>query len=48
MTVDFPQDSSRNKAKWFMEEGALPSYSIAEVTAGFKAHPDLLEQRFNC
>jgi hypothetical protein len=23
-----------------MEEGALPSYSIAEVQAGFKAHPD--------
>ena len=33
---------TRNKAKWFMEEGALPSYSIAEVQAGFKAHPDLL------
>jgi cytochrome c oxidase subunit 3 len=33
---------TRDKAKWFMEEGALPSYSIAEVQAGFKAHPDLL------
>jgi cytochrome c oxidase subunit 3 len=22
--------------------GALPSYSVAEVQAGFKAHPDLL------
>ncbi|MFT5252148.1 MAG: cytochrome c oxidase subunit 3 [Flavobacteriales bacterium] len=33
---------TRNKAKWFMEEGALPSYSVAEVQAGFKAHPDLL------
>ncbi len=32
----------RNKAKWFMEEGELPSYSVAEVQAGFKAHPDLL------
>jgi cytochrome c oxidase subunit 3 len=25
-----------------MEEDALPSYSVAEVQAGFKAHPDLL------
>lgn len=31
-----------NKAKWFMEESAVPSYSVAEVQAGFKAHPDLL------
>ena len=33
---------TRNKAKWFMDEPALPSYSVAEVQAGFKAHPDLL------
>ncbi|MBP6756624.1 MAG: cytochrome c oxidase subunit 3 [Bacteroidia bacterium] len=33
---------TRNKAKWFMSEPALPSYSVAEVQAGFKAHPDLL------
>jgi cytochrome c oxidase subunit 3 len=33
---------TRSKSKWFMEEGTLPSYSIAEVQAGFKAHPDLL------
>jgi cytochrome c oxidase subunit 3 len=33
---------TRDKGKWFMEEGALPSYSVAEVQAGFKAHPDLL------
>ena len=33
---------TRNKAKWFMEEPALPSYSVAEVQAGFEAHPDLL------
>jgi cytochrome c oxidase subunit 3 len=32
---------TRDKGKWFMEEGALPSYSVAEVQAGFKAHPDL-------
>ena len=33
---------TRNKAKWFMSEPALPSYSVAEVQAGFKAHPELL------
>jgi cytochrome c oxidase subunit 3 len=33
---------TRDKAKWFMEEGSLPSYSVAEVQEGFKAHPDLL------
>ncbi|MEY4964262.1 MAG: hypothetical protein RLZZ323_1581 [Bacteroidota bacterium] len=33
---------SRNKAKWFMDEPTLPTYSVAEVQAGFAAHPDLL------
>jgi cytochrome c oxidase subunit 3 len=33
---------TRNKGKWFMEEPSLPSYSVAEVQAGFEAHPDLL------
>jgi cytochrome c oxidase subunit 3 len=33
---------TRNKGRWFMSEPALPSYSVAEVQAGFKAHPDLL------
>jgi cytochrome c oxidase subunit 3 len=33
---------TRNKAKWFMEEPTLPSFSVAEVQAGFEAHPDLL------
>jgi cytochrome c oxidase subunit 3 len=33
---------TRNKGKWFMSEPSLPSYSVAEVQAGFKAHPDLL------
>ncbi len=33
---------TRNKAKWFMSEPALPSYSVAEVQAGFKANPDVL------
>jgi cytochrome c oxidase subunit 3 len=32
----------RNKGKWFMEEGSLPTYTVAEVQAGFKAHPELL------
>lgn len=31
-----------NKGSWFVSESALPSYSVAEVQAGFKAHPDLL------
>ncbi len=31
-----------NKAKWFMSEPSLPTYTVAEVQAGFKAHPDLL------
>ncbi|WP_348813298.1 cytochrome c oxidase subunit 3 [Flavobacterium maritimum] len=33
---------TKNKGKWFMKEGSLPSYSVAEVQAGFKAHPELL------
>jgi cytochrome c oxidase subunit 3 len=33
---------TRNKGKWFMDEPTLPSYSVAEVQAGFEAHPDLL------
>ena len=33
---------TRDKGKWFMAEAELPSYSVAEVQAGFKAHPDLL------
>ncbi|MBP6181462.1 cytochrome c oxidase subunit 3 [Flavobacterium sp.] len=33
---------TRNKGKWFMDESSLPAYSVAEVQAGFKAHPDLL------
>src|SRR6476620_10864291 len=32
----------RSKGKWFMNETALPTYSVAEVMAGFKAHPELL------
>nr|WP_315162851.1 cytochrome c oxidase subunit 3 [uncultured Flavobacterium sp.] len=33
---------TRNKGNWFMSESALPTYSVAEVQAGFKAHPDIL------
>ncbi|MFA9186936.1 cytochrome c oxidase subunit 3 [Flavobacterium sp. FBOR7N2.3] len=33
---------TRNEGTWFMEEAALPTYSVAEVQAGFKANPDLL------
>ncbi|KVV14501.1 cytochrome c oxidase subunit 3 [Flavobacterium sp. TMP13] len=32
-----------NDAKWFMSDAeTLPTYSVAEVQAGFTAHPDLL------
>jgi cytochrome c oxidase subunit 3 len=31
-----------SKGAWFVSESALPTYSVAEVQAGFKAHPDLL------
>ncbi|MFA9190853.1 cytochrome c oxidase subunit 3 [Flavobacterium sp. FZUC8N2.13] len=33
---------TRNEGVWFMEEATLPTYSVAEVQAGFKANPDLL------
>ncbi len=33
---------TRSKGRWFMEEATLPTYSVAEVQAGFEAHPDLL------
>jgi cytochrome c oxidase subunit 3 len=34
---------SRDKTTWFMEDThALPTYTVAEVQAGFKANPDLL------
>ena len=33
---------TRSKGRWFMEETTLPTYSVAEVQAGFKSHPDLL------
>jgi cytochrome c oxidase subunit 3 len=33
---------TRGKAKWFMEEGSLSTYSVEQIQAGFKSHPDLL------
>jgi cytochrome c oxidase subunit 3 len=33
---------TRGKGRWFMEEPTLPSYSVVEVQAGFKSHPELL------
>jgi cytochrome c oxidase subunit 3 len=31
----------RNKGRWFMEEPSLPTYTVAEVQAGFAAHPNI-------
>ena len=31
----------RNKGRWFMEESSLSTYTVAEVKAGFDAHPNL-------
>jgi cytochrome c oxidase subunit 3 len=37
------ENLTRSHGKWFMEsEESLASYSVAEVQAGFKAHPELL------
>lgn len=36
------EELARSKATWFMSESALPSYTVAEIQAGFEAHPDLL------
>jgi len=34
---------TRSKEKWFMEDAETqPTYSVAEIQAGFKAHPELL------
>ncbi|WP_264536239.1 cytochrome c oxidase subunit 3 [Flavobacterium sp. N1736] len=34
---------TRSKEKWFMEDAETqPTYTVAEVQAGFKAHPELL------
>jgi cytochrome c oxidase subunit III len=33
---------TRSKGRWFMDEPTLSTYSVTEVQAGFKAHPELL------
>jgi cytochrome c oxidase subunit III len=43
--VTLPEERVRHESKngiWFEEEAALPSYSVAEVQAGFKANPNVL------
>ncbi|MGK4566157.1 cytochrome c oxidase subunit 3 [Flavobacterium sp. 3HN19-14] len=43
--VQLPEEReqlTRNKGKWFMKEAALPTFSVTEVQAAFKAHPELL------
>jgi cytochrome c oxidase subunit 3 len=43
VTLDEEREQlKRSNGKWFMDEPALPTYSVAEVQAGFKAHPELL------
>ena len=39
---EYRERLERSKGKWFSEESALPSFSVAEVQAGFKAHPEIL------
>jgi cytochrome c oxidase subunit 3 len=36
------EQHKRSNGVWFEGESTLPTYSVAEVQAGFKAHPDLL------
>ncbi|RZJ30044.1 MAG: cytochrome oxidase subunit III [Flavobacterium sp.] len=43
--ASLPQERAqltRSRMPWFQSEDNLPSYSVAEVQAGFAAHPDLL------
>jgi cytochrome c oxidase subunit 3 len=38
-----PEALTRAKSTWFMESAeTLPTYSVADIQAGFKAHPELL------
>lgn len=42
--VHLPEERAqltRSRATWFQSESALPSYSVAEVQAGFAAHPNI-------
>lgn len=36
------EQHKRSNGVWFADEATLPTYSVAEVQAGFKARPDLL------
>ena len=43
--VQLPEEREqlkRSNAKWFMDEPTLTTYSVAEVQAGFKAHPEVV------
>jgi cytochrome c oxidase subunit 3 len=43
--VQLPEEREqlkRSNGRWFMSEETLPTFSVAEVQAGFKAHPELL------
>jgi cytochrome c oxidase subunit III len=43
--VELPEERTRHTASkglWFVSEGEMISFSVAEVQAGFKAHPDVL------
>jgi cytochrome c oxidase subunit III len=43
--VTLPEERAQlepSKAKWFMSEPSLPTYSVAEVMAGFQANKDIL------
>ena len=43
--VQLPEEREqlkRSNGRWFMSEVTLPSFSVTEVQAGFKAHPELL------
>ena len=45
VAVELPEERAqltRSKGKWFMDEATLPTYSVAEIQAGFEAHPDYL------
>ena len=36
------QQLKKSNGKWFMDEPALTTYTVAEVEAGFKSHPEIL------
>ena len=42
LPTDEREQLTRAKGRWFMEESSLPTYSVAEVQAAFKKHPNLL------